>query len=570
MADLFVRGGRVIDGTGAPAVQANVRVRDGSVVEVGNGLEPAGEEVLDADGAFVTPGFIDVHTHYDGAMWWDRNLDPSPQHGVTTVVTGNCAVSLAPLSERDRASLVDMFCYIEDLPLSAVADAVPWTWSSWSEFRRAFNAEGAGCNIAPLVGHNNLRLSVLGEESFDREATSAEREALIDLLVDCMEEGAYGVSLSFVDSDSAGRRVPSRLAGSEERSDLTATLERIGRGVVQYVPRFMRTEGFLKDIDKIDSTCRDHGIPQTFAPLPAQRRDREATDAVMGRIRDLRGKGADLWPQVSPRAGLDTRVVFDGSALLFGGMPAWSEMSQAFGDDKRALLADPVWLARAREDWESPAFTLFPKQTVETLLVSEVDNPALARFEGGPFAQVIEAWEGHPAEVLARWVLESDAQPCLVKPGSADADFDYLGALLNDEATLIGGSDAGAHALLFCGAGDTTLVLTRHVRERGDLTLERAIHKLTGLAAKSFGILDRGLIAPGMAGDLTVFALEELHHEREQLVADLPGGSKRFTRPAGGYRATVVGGCITQADGSPTGALPGRMLHSGQASRRIA
>ena len=122
MADLFVRGGRVIDGTGAPAVQANVRVRDGSVVEVGKGLEPAGEEVLDADGAFVTPGFIDVHTHYDGAMWWDRNLDPSPQHGVTTVVTGNCAVSLAPLSERDRASLVDMFCYIEDLPLSAVAE----------------------------------------------------------------------------------------------------------------------------------------------------------------------------------------------------------------------------------------------------------------------------------------------------------------------------------------------------------------------------------------------------------------------------------------------------------------
>ena len=385
-----------------------------------------------------------------------------------------------------------------------------------------------------------------------------------------MEEGAFGVSLSFVDSDSAGRRVPSRLAGSEERSDITATLGRLGRGVVQYVPRFMRTEGFLKDIDKIDSTCRTHGIPQSFAPLPAQRQNREMTDAVMGRIRALRGEGSDLWPQVSPRAGLDTRVVFDGSPLLFAGMPAWAEMSLASGEGKRSLLTDPVWLARAREDWESPAFTLFPKQTVGTLLVSEVDNPALARFEGGPFARVLESWGGHPAEVLARWVLESDAQPCLVKPGSADADFDYLGALLDDEATLIGGSDAGAHALLFCGAGDTTLVLTRHVRERGDLTLERAIHKLTALAARSFGIRDRGVIAPGMAGDLTVFALEELHHEREQLVADLPGGSKRFTRPPGGYRATVVGGCVTQADGSPTDALPGRMLHSGQHPQRVA
>ena len=180
---------------------------------------------------------------------------------------------------------------------------------------------------------------------------------------------------------------------------------------------------------------------------------------------------------------------------------------------------------------------------------------------------MLEAWEGHPADVLARWVLESDAQPCLIKPGSADADFDYLGALLDDEATLIGGSDAGAHALLFCGAGDTTLVLTRHVRERGDLTLERAIHKLTGLAARAFGIRDRGIITPGMAGDLTVFALEELHHEREQLVADLPGGSRRFTRPAGGYRATVVSGVVTQTGDAPTDARPGRMCISGDAPR---
>jgi N-acyl-D-amino-acid deacylase len=559
MADLFVRGGLVIDGSGSPAVQADVRVRNGSIVEVGHGLDLAGEEVLDADGRFVTPGFIDVHTHYDGAMWWDRTLDPSPQHGVTTVVTGNCAVSLAPIQDRDRASIVDMFCYIEDLPVSAVAEAVPWTWSSWGEFRRTFNAEGTSCNIAPMVGHNNLRLSVLGDESFDREATSEERVRLVALLAECMEEGAYGVSLSFVDSDSAGRRVPSRLASLEERSDITTTLERVGRGIVQYVPRFMRIEGFLKDIDKIDSTCRDRGIPQTFAPLPAQRRNREATDVVMGHIRALRAKGAELWPQV-----------FDGSALLFAGMPAWAEMSQATGYQKRILLTDPGWLGRAREDWESTAFTLFPKGSVGSLLVSEVDNPDLARFEGGPFAQVLAAWEGHPAEVLARWVLESDALPCLIKPGSADTDFDYLGSLLDDEATLVGGSDAGAHALLFCGAGDTTLLLARHVRERGDLTLERAIHKLTGLAARSFGIRDRGLIAPGMAGDLTVFALEELHHDREQLVADLPGASKRFTRPAGGYRATVVGGSVTQVDGSPTGALPGRMLHSGQAPRLLA
>ena len=486
--------------------------------------------MLDADGAYVTPGFIDVHTHYDGAMWWDRSVDPMPEHGVTTMVTGNCAISLAPVNDRDRASLVDMFCYIEDLPIGPVADSVPWTWTSWTEFRDAFNADGGSCNIAPLVGHNNLRMAVLGQEAFEREATDEERARIVELLTDCVEAGAYGVSLSFVDSDSQGRRVPSRWAGDEERTDLTATLSRLGRGIVQHVPRFMRTEGYLKDLDKINGICLPYAITQTFAPVPAVRRTRDTTDAVMDRIRELRRSGASVWPQVSPRAGLDTRVVFD-SALLFAGMPAWAEMSKATNAQRTALLTDPDWLARARDDWDSPAFTMFPKQMVDGLLVSEVTNPELARFEGCAFSDVLAAWPGHPADVLARWILETDGEPCLVKPGSADADFDFLGSLLADEATLLGGSDAGAHALLFCGAGDTTLVLTKHVRERGDLSLELAVHKLTGLAARAMGIRDRGLIRPGLAGDLTVFALDELHFERAQLVADMPGGNRRFTRP---------------------------------------
>jgi N-acyl-D-amino-acid deacylase len=564
MADLLVRGGQVLDGTGRPSFDGDVRVRDGVIAEVGARLEPDGEEILDADGAYVTPGFIDVHTHYDGAMWWDRTVDPMPLHGVTTMVTGNCAISLSPVSERDRSSLVDMFCYIEDLPVAPVAEAVPWTWSSWTEFREAFNADGASCNIAPLVGHNNLRMAVLGDASFERAATDDERAHIVDLLADCLDAGAYGVSLSFVDSDSRGRRVPSRSASADERGDLAATLARLGRGVVQHVPRFMRTEGYLKDLEKIDAMCRPYGITQTFAPVPAVRRTRETTDAVLERTRMMQREGASVWPQVSPRAGLDTRVVFD-SALLFAGMPAWAELSQASGPDRVARLTDPAWVARAREDWDSPAFTMFPKANVDGLMISEVTNPQLSRFEGHAFAEVLAAWPGHPAEVLARWILETDAEPCLVKPGSADADFDLLGALLADDATLVGGSDAGAHALLFCGAGDTTLLLTKHVRERHDLSLELAVHKLTGLAADAMGIRDRGVIRPGLAADLNVFTLDELRFERERLVADLPGGNRRFTRPAGGYRATLVAGTVTQVEGRATGSTPGRMLHSASA-----
>jgi len=562
MADLLVRGGLVIDGTGAPAAPADVRVRDGVIVEVGVSLDRRGEAEFDADGAYVTPGLIDIHTHFDGSIWWDPSVDPMPLHGVTTVVTGNCAISLAPVSPDDQAALADMFCYIEDLPVGPVSSAVPWTWRTWPEYRAAFNAVGASCNVAPLVGHSNLRLAVLGEESFERAASDEERAQLVAMTLECIEAGAFGVSLSFVDLDSKGRRVPSRLASPDELRDIADALASTGRGLMQYVPRFMRTDGYLKDIDRVSAICGPAGVTHTYAPLLTGRRSHETTDAVMAHTREVRAAGGRVWPQVSPRSGFDTRVVFDGSTAPYAGMPAWAAMAAATGQEKAAMLADEAWRERARQDWESTAFTLFPKHALETFVVSEVHNPKLRDFEGQPFRAVMEARPDHPADVLAQWVLETEAEANLVRPGSADEDPDYMAALLADEGTLVGASDAGAHVLLFCGAGDTTLLLTRHVRSRGDLSLEAAVHKLTGQAASAFGIRDRGIVAPGYVGDLTVFDLDELVYEREALVGDMPGGAKRFTRPAGGFRATIVGGTVTQENGRATEAHPGRMLHS--------
>jgi len=566
MGDLLVRGGHVIDGTGAPPVRADVRIRNGVITEVGPSLDRQGEPELDAGGASVAPGFIDIHTHYDGSIWWDPSVDPMPLHGVTTVVTGNCAISLAPLNPGGQDAIADMFCYIEDLPLGPVSSEVPWSWRDWREYRAAFNARGASCNVAPLVGHSNLRMAVLGDESFARAASEEERAQLVALILECIDAGAFGVSLSFVDLDSKGRRVPSRLASPDELRDLGDAIAGAGRGLVQYVPRFMKTDGYLKDIDRVAAACGGPAVPHTYAPLLTGRKSHAMTDAVMAHTREVRAAGGRVWPQVSPRSGFDTRVVFDGSTAPYAGMPAWAAMAAASGGEKRAMLADPAWRERARADWESTAFTLFAKHALETFVVSEVANPALRQFEGQPFRAVMDARPGHPADVLAQWVLETDAEPNLVRPGSADEDPDYMAELLADESTLVGASDAGAHVLLFCGAGDTTLLLTRHVRERSDLTLEAAVHKLTGQAASAFGIRDRGVVAPGYAGDLTVFALDELAYRREAIVADIPGGAKRFTRPAGGYRATVVAGTVTHEDGRATDARPGRMLHSGAPS----
>jgi N-acyl-D-amino-acid deacylase len=193
-------------------------------------------------------------------------------------------------------------------------------------------------------------------------------------------------------------------------------------------------------------------------------------------------------------------------------------------------------------------------------VIPEVAQPELKQFEGKHFGAVMEARPGHPADVLAQWILDTDLEPSLVIPGTADEDQDFLGGLLADGDTLVGASDAGAHVLMLCGAGDTTLFLARYVRDRGDLGLEHAVHKLTGMAAGAVGIRDRGIVAPGFAGDLVVFDLDELQYQRERLVQDMPGGSKRFTRPAGGYRATVVGGLLTQRGGALTDARPGRIL----------
>jgi N-acyl-D-amino-acid deacylase len=568
MGDLLVRGGSVVDGTGAPAFAGDVRVRDGVIVEVGPGLRPDGETQLDAGGAVVAPGFIDVHTHYDGSIWWDNTLDPSPQHGVTTVLTGNCALSLAPVEPEHREALVDMFCFIEDIPVQAVLDAVPWNWRTWGEHRDAMNTMGASCNVAPLVGHNNIRLAVLGEESFERAATPEERLRLLDLTVECLRAGAYGVSLSFVDSDSRGRRVPSRLASAEEYADLASAIAHAGHGVLQYVPRFMKTDGYIKDIDRVDAACRANGVAHTYAPLLVGKRDRAKADAVLEHTRALRAAGAAVWPQVSPRSGFDNRIVLDGSSLQVAAMPAWVAMTMAQGEEKAAMLRDPAWREEARRDWESPAFVLFPRAALGKLLIGEVHQPELKRYEGKLFAEVMADRPGHPADVLADWILDCGLDPNLVVPSTADEDRDFLGSLLAADDVLLGASDAGAHLLLFCGAGDTTLFLTRYVRDRGDLSLEAGIHKLTGLAASSMGMHDRGRLAPGLAGDLVVFDPAELRYEPEAMVRDERAAVKRFSRPAGGYRATVVAGVPTQLDGVLTEHRPGRMLDAGNRPAR--
>jgi len=556
--DLLVRGGTVVDGTGSPSYQADVRVRHGRIAEVGPGLTPDGEAEVDASGAVVAPGFLDLHTHLDPQVFWDPACDPNPQHGVTTALVGNCSLSLFPVTDEQRGPIADMFSFVEDVPPDALVNHVPWTWHDYAGYRDAIDARGAGINIAALMGHSPLRLVVMGDDAWERAATPEECTRMAEILDTAMAAGAWGLSTSFFDEDRSGRPVPSRNADDSEFDVLLDVLARRGRGLVEFVPDLTGADPEV-GMDRLASRCGPRGIPLTWTGFTATDGSTRMEEWLT-LTQQYRDQGVKIWPQLSPRT-VDFRVNWDSSMMFMKMVEGWHRVIQAPGADaKRALLADPAWRAVARTEWDNTPKSMFPNTRVDRVRIIEVTNPDDEKWIGKSLSDLVAARGGHPSDVMADFALDNDCAPGIVAVGVANANPDKVASGLVDDNVLISSSDAGAHVQMLCASGDTTLLLTRHVRERGDLSLERAIHELTGRQADVFGFHDRGVVAEGAAGDLVVFALDELHWDDDVSVADMPGGAKRFRRPEGGYRATVVDGVPVQRAGELTGALPGRML----------
>ena len=557
-ADLLVRGGTVVDGTGRPGSEADVRVRNGRIAEIGRSLRPDGEPELDAAGAIVAPGFIDAHTHLDPQLFWDPACDPNPQHGVTTALVGNCSLSLFPVVDEQRAAIADVFAFVEDVPTDALANHVPWTWTDYAGYRDAIDAQGVGLNIAALMGHSPLRLVVMGDDAWTRAATDAERAEMAAILDTAMANGAWGLSTSFFDEDRTGRPVPSRQADDAEFDALLDVLGNRGRGFVEFVPDLTGPDP-QAGMDRLATRCGPRNIPLTYTGFAYTDSDPRRTEHWLDVSRRYQEQGVQFWPQLSPRT-VDFRVNWD-SSMMFMAFPAgWHRVIQSSPAEKARLLADPEWRAAARDEWDSVRAGLFPHRRIDHVRFVEVTRTDDEKWLGRTLADLVAARGGHPSDVLADFVLANDCRPGIVAVGIANADVDGVARTLADPVVLVSSSDSGAHVQMLCASGDTTLFLTRHVRERGDFTLEQAVHELTGRQADVFGFRDRGVLEPGLAADLVVFALDELHWDDDVFVPDLPDGTSRLRRPEGGYRATVVNGVPVQTGGELTGALPGRML----------
>jgi N-acyl-D-aspartate/D-glutamate deacylase len=562
MLDLIVRGGTVVDGTGAPARQADVGVREGRIVAVGQVDEPA-SQVIDADGLLVTPGFVDLHTHYDAQLSWDPAATPSPLHGVTTVIGGNCGFSLAPAGRQHADYLARMMARVEGMPLSSLAK-LDWSWSSFGEWLGRFDGH-LGVNAGFLVGHSTLRRSVMGDDAVGSPSTDAQVAAMVGLAKQSFAEGALGFSTSqaHTHNDGDGQPVPSRAAGRAELEALCAALaDHPGTTLELIIPGCLN--GFTEDeVELMASLSLLANRPANWNVLGVSSLNPAACDHQLEASSTAAERGAKVVALTLPHT-MKIRLSFEHGAVI-DGLPGWREVFALPIPERMQRLADPVVRKRLDQAAHSEeAGILAALAHWENLVIDETFSTTNEGLAGRTVGAIAAERGLDPFDALVEVVLADGLRTGLRPPiPESEADWELRARVWEDPRTVVGGSDAGAHLDMMCGAIYSTSMLGDGVRKRGLLSWEAAVRQLTDVPARLYGLRHRGRVAEGWFADMVVLDPDRVGHGPEHTRDDLPGGASRLYAEAEGIEHVLVNGTEIAEHGNLTGATPGTALRSG-------
>jgi N-acyl-D-aspartate/D-glutamate deacylase len=570
MLNLLIRDAEIVDGTGSPARHGHVGVRDGRIVAVGD-IDETAAKIVDAEGQTLAPGFVDLHTHYDAQLFWDPTASPSVQHGVTTVFGGNCGFTLAPAASDQQDYLTRMLARVEGMPLDALRAGLDWQWSSFGDWLKRLDG-GIAVNAGFLVGHSAIRLAAMGDDAVGGAASAEQIERMVALLGDALAAGALGLSTSqsHTHNDGAGQPVPSRSASKEELLALAAGVrEHPGTTLEAIIPGCL--SGFTDDdIALLTGMSLAADRPLNWNVLGVSAANPAAHEKQLRASEVAAERGGRVVALTLPHS-TKIRLSFL-SGFVLDGLPGWRETMHLPVADRLRALADPEVRRRLDAGAHSEeAGILRGLANWGRLIIVETFAPENAEATGRSVGEVAAARGGEPFDTMLDVVIADELRTGLSPAPFGDdaADWRTRAEVWRHPHAVIGGSDAGAHLDMMCGAIYTTSLLGHGVRERQVVTLEEAVRLITDVPARLYGLKARGRITPGWHADLVMFDPATVNHGPERTCYDLPAEAPRLVADAHGITSVWVGGVEVCRDGAATGAMPGTVLRSGRDTETV-
>ncbi|KZS66672.1 N-acyl-D-amino-acid deacylase family protein [Mycobacterium ostraviense] len=562
--DLLIRNGTIVDGSGGEPYVGDVAVQDGVITAVGSVNSEFAKRQIDATGLLVTPGFVDLHTHYDGQAIWSDRLTPSSAHGVTTVVMGNCGVGFAPCRQQDHDVLVDVMAGVEDIPGVVMTDGLPWTWETFPEYLDALEARKRDIDVAVYLPHSPLRVYVMGQRGADREpATPEDLAAMRALAKEAVEAGALGFASSrlTIHKTESGSPIPSYDAAREEIEEIARGVVDGGGGLLQFVPD-IPAGGYQPVLQLVFDVAEDLGLPVTFTLVVANAGNRTWPDAIT-MVEKANAAGGDITAQLLPRP-IGLIIGLQLSANPFVLYPSYREIAHLPLAQRVAAMRKPEVRARILADKPGHGHPILYVAQAWDWIFPLGDSPDYEPDPSGSIGARARARGVNPMEEAYVRLLDDDGHAMLLVATSnlENNSLDTVGKLLHRDDVVLGLGDGGAHYGMICDASYSTYFLAHWARDRASwrFTVAEAVRELTSVPARVAGLADRGRIAVGYKADLNVIDHGALRLHKPVIRYDLPAGGRRLDQTAEGYVATVVSGEVIAENGVPTAARPGKLV----------